>query len=87
MRICLKSLCRIAKLSEHEPDGRQAQEGERLWLRFSRSFASLRHRLSHAKVLSTTHRLGTLNTGLSESLYTPIQMLEDDLLDLRKDRR
>lgn len=30
LRVCPKSLCGIAELSQHEPDGGEAQEGERL---------------------------------------------------------
>ena len=43
---------------------------------FSQSFASLRHRPSHAKVRSTTHRRGRTSKPLAVSERLMISMLQ-----------
>ena len=58
LRVRPETLCRITEFSEHESNGRELDEGERVAVEVLQSLASRRQRLSQAMVRSTTQRLG-----------------------------
>ena len=58
LRVRPETLCRITEFSEHESNGRELDEGERVAVEVLPVLASRRQRLSQAMVRSTPQRLG-----------------------------
>ena len=67
LRVGPESSYRIAELSQHQADDASCRNARALRLRLSKSLARRRQRLSHAKVRSTTQRIGRTTKPLAWS--------------------